>query len=98
MMANSNTTSNQFPANLPVFKGDNNDWWCAQIKVIFIFQDVLEIVNDSVQAIADNASESQRTLFHEQRKKARKGLFLIQQCVDPNIFEKIIEEEMGKGS
>jgi hypothetical protein len=65
--------------------------------VIFIFQDVPEIVDDGVQAIADNASEAQRNLFCEQRKKDRKGLFLIHQCVDLNILEKIIEEDMRKG-
>jgi hypothetical protein len=45
-MANHSTTSSQFPANLPVFKGEHYDRWCAQMKVIFRFQDVLEIVNE----------------------------------------------------
>jgi hypothetical protein len=33
----------QFSANLSVFIGDNYDRLCAQMKVIFMFQDVLEI-------------------------------------------------------
>lgn len=45
-MANESTTSNQFPTNLPVFKGENYDTWCAQMQITFRFQDVLEIVND----------------------------------------------------
>jgi hypothetical protein len=36
-MANSN--NGQFPANLPIVKGQNYDRWCSQMKVIFRFQD-----------------------------------------------------------
>jgi hypothetical protein len=91
-MANHSTTSSQFPANLPVFKGEHYDRWCAQMKVIFRFQDVLEIVNEGVPELAAEANETQRTLHREQKKKDGKGLFIIHQCVDSNIFEKIIEE------
>ncbi|GAU44851.1 hypothetical protein TSUD_112250 [Trifolium subterraneum] len=68
-MANANTTSNQFPANLPVFRGEHYDRWCAQMKVIFRFQDVLEIVNDGVEDLAADANEAQRTLHRDQKKK-----------------------------
>ncbi|KAK2402327.1 hypothetical protein QL285_051858 [Trifolium repens] len=95
---NNSTTSSQFPGNLPVFKGDNYDRWCAQMKVIFRFQDVLEIVNDGVGDLAANADETARTQHKELKKKDAKGLFIIHQCVDSNIFEKIIEEETSKGA
>jgi hypothetical protein len=78
------TTSSQFPANLPVFKGDNYDRWCAQMKVIFRFQDVLEIVADGVGELAANADETARTQHKELKKKDAKGLFIIHQCVDSN--------------
>ncbi|GAU44417.1 hypothetical protein TSUD_100640 [Trifolium subterraneum] len=97
-MANQNTTSTQFPANLPVFKGENYDRWCAQMKVIFRFQDVLETVINGVAELAANAEEAARTHHHELKKKDAKALFIIHQCVDPNIFEKIIEEETSKGA
>ncbi|GAU51473.1 hypothetical protein TSUD_95880 [Trifolium subterraneum] len=97
-MANANTTSTQFPANLPVFRGEHYDRLCAQMKVIFRFQDVLEIVSDGVEDLAAEANEAQRTLHREQKKKDGKGLFIIHQCVDSNIFEKIIEEETAKGA
>ena len=96
-MANNGTTSTQFPANLPVFKGENYDRWCAQMKVIFRFQDVLEIVTDGVEELAANADDAARTQHKELKKKDVKGLFIIHQCVDSNIFEKIIEEETSKG-
>jgi hypothetical protein len=97
-MANQSATSSQFPTNLPVFKGEHYDRWCAQMKVIFRFQDVLEIVNEGVSELATKENETQRTLHREQKKKDGKGLFIIHQCVDSNIFEKIIEEETAKGA
>ncbi|KAK2365584.1 putative mitochondrial protein [Trifolium repens] len=97
-MANNGTTSTQFPANLPVFKGENYDRWCAQMKVIFRFQDVLEIVTNGVEELAADADEAARTRHKELKKKDVKGLFIIHQCVDSNIFEKIIEEETSKGA
>ncbi|KAK2420730.1 hypothetical protein QL285_031434 [Trifolium repens] len=97
-MVNNGTTSTQFPANLPVFKGENYDRWCAQMKVIFRFQDVLEIVTDGVEELAANADDAARTQHKELKKKDAKGLFIIHQCVDSNIFEKIIEEETSKGA
>jgi hypothetical protein len=68
------------------------------MKVIFRFQDVLEIVNEGVSELATKENETQRTLHREQKKKDGKGLFIIHQCVDSNIFEKIIEEETAKGA
>ena len=68
------------------------------MKVIFRFQDVSEIVSDGVPALEVNANDAQQAVHKERRKKDGKGLFLIHQCVDPNVFEKIIEEETAKGA
>lgn len=57
----------------------------------FIFQYVLEIVNDGFSAFEANANEAQRFSHREMSKKDGKCLFLIHQCVNLNIFEKIIE-------
>lgn len=50
-----------------------------------------EIVNDGFLALEANATEAQRIAHREMSKKDRKYLFLIHQCVDSNVFEKIIE-------
>ena len=68
------------------------------MKVIFRFQDVLEIVNDGVAELAADTNEAARTLHHDMKKKDGKALFIIHQCVDGNVFEKIIEEETAKGA
>jgi len=36
-------------------------------------------------------TDAQMATHHEHKTKDWKGLFLIQQCVDLNIFEKVIE-------
>lgn len=97
-MANGSTTSNQFPTNLLVFKGENYERWIAQMNVIFIFQDVDEIVQQGISPLKANTSDEQNDAHKEQMKKYGKVLFLIHQCVYPNIFEKIIEEEYAKGT
>lgn len=95
-MENGSTTLNQCPSNLLVFKGENYERWIAQIMIIFRFQDVVEIMYDGVLALEINANDTQKDAHKEQRKKNGKILFLIHQCVKPNIFEKIIEEEITK--
>ncbi|KEH19665.1 hypothetical protein MTR_8g466040 [Medicago truncatula] len=68
------------------------------MKVIFIFQNVLEIVIYGIPALENNVTDAQMATHHEHKKKDWKGLFLIHQCVDLNIFEKVIEEETMKGA
>ncbi|XP_050915369.1 uncharacterized protein LOC127130393 [Lathyrus oleraceus] len=95
-MANESTTSMQFPTNLPIFKGENYEGRVAQMKIIFRFQDVDEIVCDGVPASKVNANDVQKDAQKEQRKKDEKALFLIHQRMGSNVFEKIIEEDMSK--
>lgn len=65
-MSNSDTNVNgHFPANRPIFKGKNYERWCAYMKVIFRFQDVLEIVDEGVPEILKNAVDAQKTIIKE---------------------------------
>jgi len=48
-----NANGNIF-THLPVFDGKNWDRWVKQMKVIFGFQEVLEIVNNRVEALPAN--------------------------------------------
>lgn len=66
------------------------------MNVIFRFQDMPEVVNDEAYALEVNADDVQKVAYKEQKKKDGKGFFFIHQCVDPNLFETIIEEEMFK--
>ena len=54
-MASSN---GNFPASMPVLIGKNYDDWCAKMKVIFRFQDVIEVVQEGVQEPEKNQSNA----------------------------------------
>lgn len=73
-MANSNTTSTQLSANLPISKGENYERWIVQMYVIFKFQDVSEIVNEGVSSLKENADDVQQVAHKKQRKKDGKKL------------------------
>ena len=68
--------------------------------VLFDAQDVLDLVNDDyVQvALAVNATDAHRNVQRDLRKKDQKALFYIHQCVDVNVFEKIVDSTMAKAT
>jgi len=52
-------------AHLPVLDGKNNwDRWVKQMKVIFGFQDVLEIVSNGIEALPENPTDVQRNAHY----------------------------------
>ncbi|XP_019460089.1 PREDICTED: uncharacterized protein LOC109359850 [Lupinus angustifolius] len=73
---------------LPILDTKNYDRWRIQMRTIFGFQEVLEIVEDGYQEVGDSANEAQRTSYRESKKDC-KALFLIHQCVDGANFERI---------
>jgi len=90
------THNNNIPAHLPVFEGKNFDQWIVKMKTIFRFQDVLEVVNEGIPALAANATDVQQATHKELKKKDGKALFLMHQNVSNEIFEKIMHYESAK--
>ncbi|GAU31071.1 hypothetical protein TSUD_322080 [Trifolium subterraneum] len=70
-----------FPGNLPISNGKNYDSWCKQMKVVFGFQDVWDLVSSGVEPITESSSDVQKATFKEQKKRDYKALFIIHQCV-----------------
>lgn len=66
------------------------------MRVLFNYQEVLEIVNEGVPDLPANATDVQRQANKKARKKDCKALFLIHQCVDSNNFQKISSAETSK--
>ncbi|CAJ2659609.1 unnamed protein product [Trifolium pratense] len=85
-----------FHANLPILNGKNWDTWVKQMKGIFIVQEVDEQVNTILDPLPANPTNQQRTTFKEAQKKDNKSLFLIHQCVDAKVFEKIAYSTTSK--
>ncbi|XP_019434554.1 PREDICTED: uncharacterized protein LOC109341170 [Lupinus angustifolius] len=60
------------------------------MKVIFGYQEVLDIVANGVTSLAENPTEEQRVQHKENMKNDCKALCLIHQCVDNVHFKKIV--------
>ena len=59
------------------------------MKVLFQFQDLLEIVQNGYQELGDNPTDAQRDIHNDAVNKDNKALFLIHQSMDASIFDKI---------
>lgn len=59
------------------------------MKVIFAYQEVQEVVDEGYPSLVEGATEAQRAVHRENKKKDNKALFFIHQCIDNAHFEKI---------
>jgi len=76
--------------DLPVFDDKMFDEWKIKMFVVFGFQDVAKIIQDSVgQLISSKASEEEKKHFKQQQKLDNNARFLSYQCISSNIFNKI---------
>ena len=68
------------------------------MHVLFNAQDVLDLINKSYVLVVKNATDAQRNAQHDMRRKDQKALFYIHQCVNVNVFEKIVDLTMAKAA
>lgn len=92
-----NSVSNErIPANLPILNAKNYDKWCKQMKVLFGYQDVLEVIKNGVTPLFQNVIEAKQATHKEEKKNDYKALFLIHQCIDGDNFEKVGDCDSSK--
>ncbi|XP_022637664.1 uncharacterized protein LOC111241828 [Vigna radiata var. radiata] len=72
--------------NLPILTKKNWDRWSAQMRILFKFHDVSDVVESDCQEFASGTTDEQKVIS---KKKDNKALFIIHQCVDDVHFEKI---------
>ena len=60
------------------------------MKAIMGYQEVVEIVEEGYPSITEGATEAQKSLYRENKKKDCNAIVLIHQCVDDAHFEKIV--------
>ncbi|XP_019433657.1 PREDICTED: uncharacterized protein LOC109340423 [Lupinus angustifolius] len=89
-------STGNFATNLPVLDGSNWVRWCIQMKVIFGYQDVAEIVEDGFPILEEGATETEKTEYKQSKRKDYKALCLIHQAVDNAHFEKIVGSTTSK--
>ncbi|OIW20142.1 hypothetical protein TanjilG_02122 [Lupinus angustifolius] len=82
--------------SLPVLDGKNYERWHIQMKALFGYQEVLEVVQHGYQIIDEEGTEAQRAAFRESKKKDCKALCMIHQCVDESNFEEIANVKTAK--
>ncbi|PNY06912.1 retrovirus-related Pol polyprotein from transposon TNT 1-94 [Trifolium pratense] len=84
------------PSHLPIFDGKNYEQWTAKMRVLFRYQDVFDIVSNGIPVLARSANNEQTVAHKDSKKKDGKTLFSIHQCLDVDIFEKILHCERAK--
>lgn len=70
------------------------------MRVLLGAQDIIDLVNDIDTLIVEDATQAQRNVQRDTRKKDPKALFYIHECVDTMVFEKIADcdDKLGKKS
>ncbi|CAL2257637.1 unnamed protein product [Prunus armeniaca] len=87
---------------MPIFDGENYEYWSLQMKTLFISQDLWDLVEDGYEELEKTSTgkvtpESQQAL-KENKKRDAKALFLIQQGISKNLFPILISATTSKNA
>ena len=52
-----NYANGNFLTSLPVLKGDNYENWCKQMKVIFYYQGLWDLVKEGLEPLVEKATD-----------------------------------------
>ena len=61
----------------------------VQMRVLFDYHELWDVVESGVSVLADNATEAQRVAHCDQKKKDKNALYLIHQGMNDETFEQI---------
>ena len=75
--------------------GKNFDKWSTKIKVMFDFQEVLDVVMNGIAKVGEGLSKDLKKEYLESKKKDDKALYFIHQNFHSLIFEKISSIEIS---
>ncbi|KAK0605039.1 hypothetical protein LWI29_022108 [Acer saccharum] len=87
-----------YPQNLiPIFEGDNYDFWSIQMKTLFMSHDLWEIVERGYTAPGPaQLTADQLRNYEEDKKSDARALLFIQQEVSKTIFPRIVNAVTSK--
>jgi len=80
---------NSTQLSVPILDGTNYKRWCVQMRILFDYHELGDVVESEVFRLVDNATEAQRVAHHDQKKKDKKALYLIHQGMNDETFEQI---------
>lgn len=73
-----NFVSNErIPTNLSIRDVKNYEKSCKKMKVLFGYQDVLEVIKNGVTPLIQNATGAHQVMHKEEKKKDFKALLFI---------------------
>jgi len=81
---------------LPIFDGKMFDDWKIKMKVVFQFQDVANVIETDLGELSSKATKKDKKNYKLQQKLDGKARFLLYQCVNSQIFNKISQAETAK--
>ncbi|XP_050897830.1 uncharacterized protein LOC127104703 [Lathyrus oleraceus] len=102
MAPTSNSSTVYSNVKVPLFEGENYDFWAVKMETLFTSLDVLEFVqNEYEETAATEVGESSQQL--EELKKKKKitdagVLGMIQRAISISIFPRIMRENTSKGA
>ncbi|GAV61290.1 DUF4219 domain-containing protein/UBN2 domain-containing protein [Cephalotus follicularis] len=82
--------SNLQQSMIPIFKGENYEFWSIKMKTLFRSQELWEIVEDGVPPNEDQGR------MRELKKRDAKALFFIQQGLHETVFSRVSAAETAK--
>ncbi|KAL7203803.1 hypothetical protein ACSBR2_016954 [Camellia fascicularis] len=102
MAASSSITTFKYsPAVLPIFEGENYEFWSIQMRTFFISEDLWDLVKNSYESPQSQEeysawSEARKEKLKERTMKDAKALYYIQQAITKTIAPRIMAATKSK--
>ena len=83
---------------IPIFNGENYDFWSIKMKTFFCSQDLWDVVDEGFTIPEDTSTlnANQKKELKENKQKDSKALFFLQQAVEDSIFPRIMGATSAK--
>jgi hypothetical protein len=92
--------SNNVQQQIPRLSKDNYGSWSIQMRALFGFQDLWELITDGFTEPTEEEeveyTADEKKALKEQRKKDKNVLFLLYQGLDEPTFENVVEATTSK--
>ena len=94
--SSSNPTIQQ--SYVPIFDGENYDFWCVKMRTLFISLDLWDLIENGVvePASTSTLTEQEQRNLKEKKQRDANALSKIQQGVSNNVFPRIIGATKAK--
>ena len=94
--SSSNPTIQQ--SYVPIFYGENYDFWCVKMKTLFISLDLWDLIENGVvePASTSTLTEQEQRNIKEKKQRNANAFSKIQQGVSNNVFPRIIGATKAK--